>query len=80
MAGLPGLLGFVVVVELVLLRTGTRTLIHIPGLGRFESQIGLLAEVGRLAYYLAVVLAVATLAALAYHGLRAKTRRHMVGG
>ena len=80
MAGLPSLLGFMVLVELVLLRTGTRTLIHIPGLGRFETPIGILAEVGRLAYYLAVVFVVATLAALAHHGLRAKTRRQMVGG
>lgn len=50
-----------VVVELVLLRTGTRTLIHIPGLGRFDVSIGALAEVGRFAYYLAVVLVISAL-------------------
>lgn len=58
---LAGWLGIVVIVELVLLRTGTRTLIHIPGLGRFDTSIGLLSEAGRLAYYLAVVLVVAVL-------------------
>ena len=50
-----------VVVELVLLRTGTRTLIHIPGLGRFDVSIGALAEVGRFAYYMAVVLVISAL-------------------
>ncbi|HUG08224.1 MAG TPA: hypothetical protein VMP13_04940 [Acidimicrobiia bacterium] len=54
-------LGIVVIAELVLLRTGTRTLIHIPGLGRFDTSIGMLSEAGRLAYYLAVVLVVAVL-------------------
>ncbi len=58
---LSGWLGLVVIVELVLLRTGTRTLIHIPGLGRFDTSIGMLSEAGRLAYYLAVVLVVAVL-------------------
>jgi len=76
LAGLPSLLGVVVVAELVLLRTGTRTLIHIPGLGQFETPIRVLAEVGRFAYYLAVVSLVATLAILAYQGLRTRTRRH----
>ncbi len=54
-------LGIAVLVELVLLRTGTRTLIHIPGLGRFDVSIGVLSEVGRLAYYIALVLVVSTL-------------------
>lgn len=62
----PGLLAGVALVELVLLRIGTRTLIHIPGLGRFENPFRTLAEAGRFAYYLAVVLLVYTLALLAY--------------
>lgn len=44
-----------------MLRTGTRTLIHIPGLGRYEPYIGVLSELGRFAYYVAVVLVIATL-------------------
>ncbi len=63
---LTGWLGVVVLAELVLLRTGTRTLIHIPGLGRFDTSVGLLSEVGRLAYYLAVVLVVALLVYLGH--------------
>lgn len=55
-------LGIAVFVELTLLRTGTRTLIHIPGLGRYDVSIGLLNHVGRFAYYLALVLVVSTLA------------------
>lgn len=55
-----------VLVELTLLRTGTRTLIHIPGLGRYDVSIGVLSEVGRLAFYLAVVLVVATLTYLGW--------------
>lgn len=51
-------LGTTVVVELVLLRTGTRTLIHIPGLGRYDLSIGILTEAGRFAYYLATLLVV----------------------
>lgn len=70
-AGLPtlrilaGSLGVVALVELVLLRSGTRTLVHIPGLGRYDVSIGVLNEVGRMAYYLSVVLLVATLGYLA---------------
>ena len=62
---LAGSLGVVALVELVLLRSGTRTLVHIPGLGRYDVSIGVLNEVGRLAYYLSVVLLVATLGYLA---------------
>lgn len=71
LAGMPtlrtlaGSLGVVALVELVLLRSGTRTLVHIPGLGRYDVSIGVLNEVGRLAYYLSVVLLVATLGTLA---------------
>lgn len=63
---LAGWLGLVVIVELVLLRTGTRTLIHIPGLGRFDTSIGLLSEAGRLAYFLAVVLVITVLVYLGH--------------
>ena len=80
LAGLPVLLGVLALAELVLLRTGTRTLIHIPGLGRFETPIRILAEVGRFAYYLAVVSLVTTLAVLAYHGLRTRIPRQVAGG
>ncbi len=69
-------LGLAVVLELVLLRTGTRTLIHIPGLGRFEVPIGVLNEVGRFAFYLSLVLVVAT---LAYVGWSCWTRRTVPG-
>ena len=79
-AGLPGLLGVLALGELVLLRTGTRTLVHIPGLGRYETPIRILAEVGRFAYYLAVVSLVAVLAILAFHGIRTRTPRHVTGG
>ena len=79
-AGLPGLLGVLALSELVLLRTGTRTLVHIPGLGRYETPIRILAEVGRFAYYLAVVSLVAVLAILAYQGIRTRTPRHVTGG
>lgn len=58
---LSGTLAIAALTELVLLRTGTRTLVNIPGLGRFEVSIGILGEMGRLAYYLAVVLLVTTL-------------------
>lgn len=58
---LAGWLGLVALAELLLLRTGTRTLIHIPGLGQFDVSIGILNEVGRFAYYLAAVLLVSTL-------------------
>lgn len=64
---LTGWLGVAVIAELVLLRTGTRTLIHIPGLGRFEASIGVLGELGRFAYYLALVLVAS---ALVYLGWR----------
>lgn len=63
---LTGWLGIAVLVELVLLRTGTRTIIHIPGLGRFDVSIGVLSELGRLAYYIALVLVVSTLFYLAW--------------
>ncbi len=80
LAGLPGLLCIFALGELVLLRIGTRTLIHIPGLGRFEAPINILAELGRFAYYLAVVCLVTTLTLLAHQGLRIRTPRLVVIG
>jgi len=62
---LAGALGVIALVELILLRSGTRTLVHIPGLGRYDVSIGVLNEVGRFAYYLSVVLLVVTLGYLA---------------
>jgi hypothetical protein len=79
--GLPLLLGALVITELVFLRTATRTLVHIPGLGRFETPIRALAEVGRWGYYLAIVSLVALLGALAYRYLgRGGRRRYVTGG
>ena len=69
-----------VVVELVLLRLGTRTLIHIPGLGRFEDPIRIVAEVGRFAYYLAVVLLFGSLVTLAYRGFQERSPKGYVVG
>ena len=75
-----GLLALLALAELVLLRTGTRTLIHIPGLGRFETPIRILAEVGRAAFYLAVVSLMVTLTVLGYQGVRDRIPRQVVGG
>lgn len=69
-----------VVGELVLLRLGTRTLIHIPGLGRFEDLIRTVAEVGRFAYYLAVVLLFGVLVTLAYTSFQERRLRSSVIG
>jgi hypothetical protein len=70
-----------VVVELVALRTATRTLVHIPGTERFRVPIRVVAEGGRMAYYLAVVSLVVALAFLAWTGLRSRDpRRAVLGG
>lgn len=70
---LPGALVGAVVVEFLLLRTGTRALIHIPGLGQYETPIRALAEIGRFAYYLAIVLLVATLGAFLFARIRSRS-------
>lgn len=75
-----GWLTIFVLAELFLLRIGTRTLIHIPGLGRFETPISLLAEIGRLAYYAAVVFLVAVLISIAYSGFKIRNPRSMLAG
>lgn len=79
-SGLPELLGAVVVAEFLLLRTGTRTLIHIPGLGRFETPIRVLSEVGRFFYYLAIVLLVVTVAWMALSRIRSTAKTDRITG
>ncbi|MCH7585827.1 MAG: hypothetical protein IH941_11845 [Acidobacteria bacterium] len=69
-----------VLAELFLLRIATRTLIHIPGLGRFETPIRVLAEAGRLAYYAAVVFLVAVLVSMAYVRFKSPDPRSMLAG
>lgn len=80
LGSLPVLLGGLVVVELVLLRTTTRTLVHIPGLGRYDTLIRGLAETGRYAYYLATLLLVSTLALLSAHSLQSSRPRILIAG
>ncbi len=71
-AVLPMVLAVSVIAELVLLRTTTRVLIHIPGLGRLETPIGIVAEVGRFAFYLALVTLVVSLGVAAHRALTAE--------
>ena len=47
--------------ELIVLRVATRTAIHIPGISRIETPYRTTAEIGRLAYYVSVVLIVTML-------------------
>lgn len=78
--GLLWLLTVAVLVELFALRTTTRTLIHIPGTDRFEVPIRVLAEGGRLAYYIAAVSLIVWLTVVALVGLRSRTPRLVVVG
>ena len=67
--------GVVVAVELVMLRLATRTAVHIPGLDTLQGPVAVLAEVGRLSYYLAVVLvALVLLIVVAGRGPRPELR------
>lgn len=50
--------GWVAAVELILLRIGTRTLVHIPGVDMIAGPLAWLSEAGRFAYYLSLVLVV----------------------
>jgi hypothetical protein len=69
-----------VLVELFLLRTTTRTLIHIPGIGDLETPIRTAAELGRFAYYLAIVSLIVTLASLGIRLIRSRVARQVAGG
>ena len=77
---LPGLLVAAALMELLLLRTATRTLIHIPGLDRFETPIRVIAEVGRYAFYLAIVSLVVVLMIRTLHELTSGSPRRIVIG
>lgn len=78
--GLLWLLTIAALIELVVLRTATRTLINIPGTERFDTPISFLAEVGRLAYYVAAISLVAVLVMLAAGGLRSRVPRRIAPG
>lgn len=69
-----------VLAELFLLRTATRTLIHIPGIGDVEAPIRVVAETGRFAYYLAVVSVTVTLAILGFRHVRNAAPRRVIAG
>jgi len=58
LSGLAAATAAAAAIELVLLRVGTRTLIHIPGVERAEGPFTIVAELGRLAYSIAVVLSI----------------------
>jgi hypothetical protein len=77
---LPGLLVAAALMELLLLRTATRTLIHIPGLDRFETPIRVIAELGRFAFYLAIVSLIAVLVIRTLHELKSGSPRRIVIG
>lgn len=78
--GLLWLLAVAAVIELVVLRTATRTLIHIPGTERFDTQIGVLAEVGRLAYYVAAISLISALVILGVGDVRSRVPRRIAEG
>lgn len=67
-------LAFASAVELAILRTFTRTAIHIPALDSLQKPYAVLTAAGEYAYFVAVALVVPALAALAFHLFRA--RRH----
>lgn len=58
---LGGVLALVAVIELTVLRIGTRTIIHIPGIEAFETPYRGISTFGRTAYFVAVVLLLAIL-------------------
>lgn len=60
---LGGVLAVVAVLELTVLRIGTRTVIHIPGIEAFETPYRGISTLGRTAYFVAVVLLLAVLVA-----------------
>lgn len=58
-----GVLAVVAAVELVILRVGTRTVIHIPGIEAFEVPYRAMSTIGRSAYYVSVVLVIVSMLA-----------------
>lgn len=62
---LTALLTIAAVGEFIVLRSATRAIVHIPGTARFELPISIVAELGRLAYYVAVVALVLVLVTVA---------------
>ncbi len=68
----------VAALELIILRLATRTAIHIPGISRIESPYRTTAEIGRLAYYVSVVLVVTVLVVFLWR--RARSGGLGVGG
>lgn len=65
------------VAELLVLRVFTRTIIHIPGAQDATAVLGLVADAGRFAYYLAAVLLVITLVLLVGDLVRRGSARSM---
>lgn len=78
--GVVWLLTIGALIELLVLRTATRTLINIPGTERFDTPISVLAEIGRLAYYVAVISLVAVMVMLAVGALRSRSPRRITQG
>lgn len=60
---LGGVLALVAVIELTVLRIGTRTVIHIPGIEAFETPYRGISTLGRTAYFVSVVLLLTILVA-----------------
>ena len=69
--GLAAALAATAAIELIILRLGTRTLIHIPGIEWAEGPFTAMAELGRLTFSIAVVLLVMLLAGMALWSARA---------
>lgn len=65
-------LAAVATIELLALRVGTRTLIHIPGIDRVDGAFAVLADLGRVAYSFSVVLLVMVLLGIAVAAARAR--------
>ena len=61
---LPSVVALAAVLEMVVLRVFTRTAIHIPGFSRLRSVYVTISETGRVAFYVAAVLLIATLVLL----------------
>lgn len=64
--------------ELVLLRTLTRTAIHIPGISALAAPYAVLAGLGRFAYYVAALLLILLLCALVWELVRRRTAASVI--